>query len=93
MRFKIDWASLIVGSKMPFLLCFTLYLKAIFQVQASAGGLFVDQFGGLYLEGLIFGILRYLKSAKSQSFGGRYCGYPIQQFYYHLLSFSVIFPA
>ena len=60
MRFKIDWASLIVGSKMPFLLCFTLYLKAIFQVQAPAGGLFV----GLILEGLIFGILRYLRSAK-----------------------------
>ena len=27
--FKIDWASLIVGRKFPFLLCFTLYLKAI----------------------------------------------------------------
>ena len=34
-----------------FLLCFTLYLRTIFQVQAPGGG--------LYLEGLIFGILRY----------------------------------
>ena len=44
MRFKIDWASLIVGSKftVKFLLCFTLYLRAIFQVQGP---------GGLYLEG------------------------------------------
>ena len=31
---------------LPFLLCFTLYLRSIFQVQAS---------GGLYLEGLIHG--------------------------------------
>ena len=42
--FKIDWASLIVKLEvnLPFLLCFTLYLRAIFQVQAP---------GGLYLEG------------------------------------------
>ena len=31
---------------MPFLLCFTLYLRAIFQVQAPGGG-----GGGLCLEG------------------------------------------
>ena len=43
LRFKLDWASLIVGSKFTvFAHCFTLYLRAIFQVQAS---------GGLYLEG------------------------------------------
>ena len=41
--FKLDWASLIVGSKFTvFAHCFTLYLRAIFQVQAP---------GGLYLEG------------------------------------------
>ena len=34
LHFKIDWASLIVGSNLSFLLCFTLYLTAIFQVQA-----------------------------------------------------------
>ena len=40
MRFKIDWASFVFGINLPLLLCFTLYLRAIFQVQA-----------GLYLEG------------------------------------------
>ena len=35
LRFTIDWASLIVGSlNLPFSLCFNLYLRAIFQVQA-----------------------------------------------------------
>ena len=29
MRFKVDRASLIVGSNLPLLLCFTLYLRAI----------------------------------------------------------------
>ena len=60
MRFKIDWASLIVGS-----FCFTLYFRAILQVQAP-GGLYLKgrfnggffaftSYGGLYLEGLIHG--------------------------------------
>jgi len=42
LRFKIDWASLIVGMEvnLPFLLCFTLYLRAIFQVQAPGGLIF-----------------------------------------------------
>ena len=44
LRFKIDWASLIFGSKLQFLLCFTLYLRAIFQVQDP---------GGLISEGAI----------------------------------------
>ena len=66
---EIDWVSLIVGSKFTFfLLCFTLYLRAIFQVQAPGalylGGDLTEGFlryveGGLYMEGLIFGILRY----------------------------------
>ena len=48
-----------------FFLCFTLYLRAIFQVQ-TAGGLYLEgrfnrgffcvtSLGGLYLEGLIHG--------------------------------------
>ena len=37
MRFKIDWASFIFGINLPFLLCFPLYLRAIFQVQAPGG--------------------------------------------------------
>ena len=75
MRFKIDSASLIVGGKFTVLLCFTLYLRAIFQVQAPGRLIFEGRFnrgfftlpvfwlifGGAYLcmEGLIFGILRY----------------------------------
>ena len=76
MCFKIDRASLIVGSKFTVLLCFTLYLRAIFQVQAPGdlylegrfnGGFFaLPVWGtyiwrGLYMEGLTFGILRYAK--------------------------------
>ena len=42
LHFKIDWASPIVGSKFTinFLLCFTLYLRTIFQVQAPGGLMF-----------------------------------------------------
>ena len=39
---------------MPFLLCFSLHLIAIFQVQAPAGGLFVDRFGGIIFRGAYF---------------------------------------
>ena len=42
MRFKIDCASFIFGINLPFLLCFPLYLRAVFQAQAPRG---------LYLEG------------------------------------------
>ena len=71
LRFKIDLASFIVGRKFNVLLCFTLYLRAIFQVQAP-GGLYLEGrfnggffalrvwgayiWRGLYMEGLIFGI-------------------------------------
>ena len=65
MRFKIDWASLIVGTAFTVFALFTLYLRAIFQVQAPGGayiwrgdltGVFcVTGLGGLYLEGLIHG--------------------------------------
>ena len=75
--FKLDWASLIVGSKfIVFAHCFTLYLqRAIFQVQAprclylqgrfNGGFLALPVWGayiwrGLYMEGLTFGILRYI---------------------------------
>ena len=42
LRFKVDWASFIVGRKCTVLLCFTLYLKAISKYKSP---------GGLYLEG------------------------------------------
>ena len=40
LRFTTDRASLTVGSKLLFFLCFTLYLRAIFQVQAPGGLIF-----------------------------------------------------
>ena len=52
LRLKIDWASLIVGSKFTL---FALYLTEGF-LRYRFRGL---TFGGLYMEGLIFGILRY----------------------------------
>ena len=60
MCFEIDWASLIVGSKFTVLLCFTLYLRAIFQVQAPRGayiwrGHLTEGFLHYLFGGLIFG--------------------------------------
>ena len=61
-----------------FLLSFALYLREIFQVQAPGGLYFEGRFNrgffalpvwgtyiwrGLYMEGLIFGILRYCSVA------------------------------
>ena len=71
MRFKIDWASLIVGSKFTVFALFYFVLEGNFP-STSPGGAYIwrghltEGFlryrfgGGLYLEGLIFGILRYL---------------------------------
>ena len=52
LRFKIDWASRIDGSKFSI---FALFLRGIFQVQAPGGGGCVTVLGGSYLEGLIHG--------------------------------------
>ena len=48
LRFKIDWVSLTVGRKLPFLLCFTLYLRAISKYNPP---------GSLYMEGRFNGRL------------------------------------
>ena len=71
--FKIDWASLIVGKKFTFLLCFTLYLRAISTYRPPRGlylegrfngGFFTLRVWGAYIwrslnmKGLIFGTLR-----------------------------------
>ena len=42
LRSKIDWASLAVAGNLPFLLCFTLHLRAISNYKPP---------GGLYMEG------------------------------------------
>ena len=87
MRFKIDWASLIVGRKFTVFALFYFIFEGNFQVQARGGwggvcvwggGLyFVGRFNGgffalrvlgayiwrgLYTEGLISEILRYLNN-------------------------------
>ena len=64
MRFKIDWSSLIVGSKFTVFALFYFVFGAIFQVQVPGGlylegrfnrGFFALPVLGLYLEGLIHG--------------------------------------
>ena len=61
--------ALQLEGNLPFSLCFTLYLRAIFQVQYIILGRFHGRFllykfgelifgRELYMEGLIFGILR-----------------------------------
>ena len=78
MRLKIDWANLILGRKFIVFLCFTLYLRAISKYK-PLGGLYLEGrfnggffalpvwgayiWRGLYMEGLIFGISRYLRSS------------------------------
>ena len=60
--FKIDWASLIVGRKFPS----TSFPGGLYMEGRFNGGFFgLRVWGayiwrGLYMEGLIFGILRYL---------------------------------
>ena len=70
MRFIIDRASLIVGRKFTVFALFYFVFEGNFQVQAPPGGaytrrgdltegFYVTSLGGLYMEGLIFGILWY----------------------------------
>ena len=64
LRFIIDWDSLVVGSKFSVFALFYLYLRAIFQVQASGGayirrgdlteGVLRYRFGGLIFGGAYF---------------------------------------
>ena len=68
MRFKIDWASLIVGSKFTIFALFYFVFEGNFLSTSPQGayiwrgdlteGFCVISLGDLYLEGLIFGILR-----------------------------------
>ena len=76
LRFKIDWASLIVGSKFTVFALFYFAFEGNFPIRSPRGayiwrgdlteGFLRYRFGsayiwrGLYMEGLIFGILRYV---------------------------------
>ena len=55
MRFKIDWASLMVGRKFTGFAFFYFVFEGNFQVQVPRGG------GGLYLEGRFNGGLFALR--------------------------------
>ena len=60
MRFKIDWASLIVGSKFTVFALFYFVFEGNFQVQAPGRGLYLEGrfkggFFALRVWGLIFG--------------------------------------
>ena len=55
LRFKIDWASLIVGSKFTVFALFYFVFEGNFP-STSPQGAYIWR--GLYMEGLIFGILR-----------------------------------
>ena len=69
MRFKVDWASLINERKFAVFALFYFVFEGNFQVQATRGAFIWRGFAlldwgayiwrGLYMEGLIFGILRY----------------------------------
>ena len=66
MRFKVDWASLIVGSKFTVFALFYFVFEGNFSSTSPRGGLYLEGrfnggvfcvtgLGGLYLEGLIHG--------------------------------------
>ena len=66
LRLKIDWATLIVGRKFTVFGLFYFVFEGNFQVQAPRGAYI---WRGLYMEGFIFGSLRYLQTTRiSRSF-------------------------
>ena len=78
MRFKIDWGSLIFGSKFTVFALFYFVFEGNFPSTSPPGGTYIWRgdltkgLGGLYLEGLIFGILRYLKNQMEIAFISNY---------------------
>ena len=94
MRFEIDWASLMVGGTFTSFFVFEgnfpststrgLYLEGRFN-----GGSFALPvwrayiWRGLYMEGLIFGILRYLGTGLSLRGGGRAFSPNVAPGYFH----------
>ena len=79
-RFKTDWASLIVESEFTVFALFYFVFEGNFPSTSPRGGLYLDGlfnggffalpdwgayiWRGLYMEGLIFGILRYFRLFK-----------------------------
>ena len=78
LRLKIDWASLKVGSKFTVFALFYFVFEGNFPIKSPGGitmciwrgdlteGFFtLPVYGGSYVEGLIFEILRYLKDVQN----------------------------
>ena len=79
MCFKIDWASLIVRSEFTVYALFYFVFEGKFPSTSPPGGLYLEElfngrffalqvwgayiWRGLYMEGLILGILRYVGSS------------------------------
>ena len=82
MRLKIDWVSLIVGSEFTVFALFYFIFEGKFPSTNLRRGLYLERrlnggffalldwgayiWRGLYMEGLIFGILRYNKGRRRQ---------------------------
>ena len=66
LRFKIDWASLATGRKLTVFALFTLYLRAFNKgfFALRVWGAYISR--GLHMEGLTFGILRYVNLNRKQ---------------------------
>ena len=84
MRFKIDWASLIFGSKFTVFALFYFVFEGHFPGTSPRGayiwrGDLTEVFcvsglgGGVYMEGLIFGILRYVVPRRSRIVTAKKC--------------------
>ena len=83
LRFKIDWASRIVRSKLTVFALFCCVFEGNFPSTSPWGayiwrgdlteGFCVTGLGGLYLEGLIFGILGYVSLAIVELYSHRIC--------------------
>ena len=96
MRFRIDWASLIVGSKFTVFALFYFVFGAIFQVQAPVGRIFegaillrvfcVTGLGGLYLEGYL---LNTILSLLGHLFVFIYTGTNVVLRYFHEKSYFI----
>ena len=85
LRFKIEWDSLIFGSKFTVFALFYLVFEGHFPSTSPRGtyiwrGDLTEGFlryrfgrGGVYMEGLIFGILRYVVSRRSRIVTAKKC--------------------
>ena len=71
MRFKIDWASLIVGRKFTVFAFFTLYLRAIFKYKSPGGLIFGGQFNGGFFALRVWGAYIW-RGLFSESYGISY---------------------